>query len=187
MINELNVNIKEYAYRNKSLESSFLPNIPAQVISYKYAYDLFKLIEPNKNQVKSDWRGDFNLTYTYGGKLANNRKLRLNVFNKRKIEKTYNVIGVIEGSIEPDRYIILGNHRDSWSFGSIDPSSGTSVMMEVSRVLASLKNNKIWTPKRSIMFISWGAEEYGLIGSYEWVDVIMIFLYYSQLEFVILI
>jgi hypothetical protein len=167
--------IIDYAYRNRTLESIYLPNIPAQVISYKFAYDLFKLIESNKNEVKSDWKGDFNLTYTYGGKLSNNRKLKLNVFNKRKIEKTYNVIGVIEGSVEPDRYIILGNHRDSWSFGSIDPSSGTSVMMEVSRVLASMKKDKKWTPKRSIMFISWGAEEYGLVGSYEFVDVILIF------------
>jgi len=37
-----------------------------------------------------------------------------------------------------DRYVLLGNHRDAWMFGAIDPTSGTAVMMEVSRVLAKL-------------------------------------------------
>lgn len=31
--------------------------------------------------------------------------------------------------------MIYGNHRDSWVHGAIDPSSGTSVMLELSRVL----------------------------------------------------
>lgn len=37
-----------------------------------------------------------------------------------------------------DRYVLLGNHRDAWMFGAVDPTSGTSVMMEVSRVLVKL-------------------------------------------------
>jgi hypothetical protein len=39
-----------------------------------------------------------------------------------------------------DRYVLLGNHRDSWVYGAVDPSSGTAVMMEVSRVMAELVN-----------------------------------------------
>lgn len=27
-----------------------------------------------------------------------------------------------------------------------------------------------WRPRRTLVFCSWGAEEYGLIGSYEWVE-----------------
>jgi len=37
-----------------------------------------------------------------------------------------------------DRYVILGNHRDAWVFGALDPSSGTAVMMELVRVLGGL-------------------------------------------------
>ena len=70
-----------------------------------------------------------------------------------------------------DRYVMIGNHRDAWSFGALDPTSGTAVMLEISRVLMQLKMNKGWRPKRSILFCSWGAEEYGLIGSVEWVEV----------------
>ena len=50
-----------------------------------------------------------------------------------------------------DRYVAIGNHRDAWSFGALDPSSGSSVMLEVSRALANLKKTKKWKPKRSIM------------------------------------
>ena len=37
-----------------------------------------------------------------------------------------------------DRYVLLGNHRDSWVFGAVDPSSGTAAMMELSRVMGKL-------------------------------------------------
>ena len=41
----------------------------------------------------------------------------------------------MRGAEEPDRYVILGNHRDAWIFGAVDPSSGTAALMEVVRVL----------------------------------------------------
>lgn len=96
----------------------------------------------------------------------------MNVNNERKLEKIYNVIGMLRGEVEPDRYIIIGNHRDAWNFGALDPNSGTSVLLEVSRVLGELKNTTDWRPRRSILFVSWDAEEYGIIGSVEWVEVI---------------
>ena len=37
-----------------------------------------------------------------------------------------------------DRYVLVGNHRDAWVFGALDPSSGTAVMMEMSRVMGQL-------------------------------------------------
>jgi hypothetical protein len=47
-----------------------LPKIQAQVIGYEVAYELFKLIEGNRNEVKDDsWKGEMNVTYVYGGKL----------------------------------------------------------------------------------------------------------------------
>jgi N-acetylated-alpha-linked acidic dipeptidase len=63
-----------------------------------------------------------------------------------------------------DRYVLIGNHRDAWVLGAIDPTSGTASMLEISRALSELKINKGWKPKRSLIFCSWGAEEYGLIG-----------------------
>ena len=53
----------------------------------------------------------------------------------------------------------------------VDPNTGTSTMLEISRVLMNLKQTKIWSPKRSIIFLSWSAEEVGSQGSTEWVEV----------------
>ena len=31
-----------------------------------------------------------------------------------------------------NRYVLLGNHRDAWTFGAVDPNSGTAALLEVS-------------------------------------------------------
>ena len=62
----------------------------------------------------------------------------------------------------------MSNHRDAWGYGSIDPSSGTAQLMEVVHSFGKLKREG-WRPRRTIIFASWAAEEYGLEGSYEWV------------------
>ena len=59
--------------------------------------------------------------------------------------------------------------RDAWGFGALDPNSGTAQMMEVVRVLAEKKATG-WRPRRTMMFLSWGAEEYSLCGSREFVE-----------------
>jgi hypothetical protein len=79
------------------------------------------------------------------------------------------VFGFIDGTVEPDRYVLLGNHRDAWVFGGIDPNSGTALMVELSRATMDLIAGG-WKPRRSIVFCSWGAEEYGLVGSFEWIE-----------------
>ncbi len=58
--------------------------------------------------------------------------------NEKKVSPIFNVVGVVRGREEPDRYVIIGNHRDSWTYGSCDPSSGTAVMMEVVRAYGKL-------------------------------------------------
>ncbi|XP_051150413.1 probable glutamate carboxypeptidase LAMP1 [Andrographis paniculata] len=88
---------------------------------------------------------------------------------KQVISKIENVIGIIEGSEEPDRFVILGNHRDAWTFGAADPNSGTACLLEVAERLWKLQK-KGWKPRRTIVLCNWDAEEYGLIGSTEWVE-----------------
>ena len=63
---------------------------------------------------------------------------------------------------------MLGNHRDAWGYGAVDPSSGTAQLMEVVRSFGKLLKTG-WRPRRTIIFASWAAEESGLMGSYEWV------------------
>jgi N-acetylated-alpha-linked acidic dipeptidase len=81
----------------------------------------------------------------------------------------WDVIGKIKGSEFPDDWVVIGNHRDAWVYGAVDPSSGTAAMLEsVHGIGALLKQG--WRPKRTIVFASWDAEEEGLVGSTEWVE-----------------
>jgi len=81
----------------------------------------------------------------------------------------WDVIGKIKGTESPNDWVVIGNHRDAWVYGAVDPSSGTAAMLEsVHGVGALLKQG--WRPKRTIVFCSWDAEEEGLVGSTEWVE-----------------
>ncbi len=51
----------------------------------------------------------------------------------------------------PDRWVVLGTHHDAWTFGGMDPGSGTSGVYETARSLAALAKQG-WTPERSIVF-----------------------------------
>uniref|UniRef100_A0A8D0VSM7 Aminopeptidase NAALADL1 n=1 Tax=Sus scrofa TaxID=9823 RepID=A0A8D0VSM7_PIG len=97
-------------------------------------------------------------------------QVNVSVHNRLVLRNSSNVLGIIRGAVEPDRYVIYGNHRDSWVHGAVDPSSGTSVLLEISRVLGTLLKKGTWRPRRSIVFASWGAEEFGLIGSTEFTE-----------------
>ncbi|KAL5563074.1 hypothetical protein UlMin_032821 [Ulmus minor] len=88
--------------------------------------------------------------------------VNLSYTGKHVIEKIQNVIGVIEGAEEPDRFVILGNHRDAWTFGAVDPNSGIAALLEVAQRLGKLQQ-KGWRPRRTIILCNWDAEEYGLV------------------------
>ena len=145
-----------------------MPKIEAQVIGYKIAEELFGLLVETSDLSPQDWHGQLNARYSFGGALKDNKTITLNVFNQQNVSEIHNVLGVISGSSEPDRYVIIGNHRDSWTFGAMDPSLGTAVMLEVARMLCELRRTTQWRPKRSIIFQSWSAEEYGENSIYYW-------------------
>ncbi len=50
----------------------------------------------------------------------------LDVHNYERRSNVTNVAGIIVGEAEPDRVVVVGNHRDAWGFGAVDPSSGTA-------------------------------------------------------------
>ncbi|CAF3610983.1 unnamed protein product [Rotaria sp. Silwood1] len=58
---------------------------------------------------------------------------------------------------------------DAWSLGAVDSISGTATLLEITRVIGQMYKDG-FRPRRSLMFCSWSAEEYGLIGSVEYVQ-----------------
>lgn len=72
------------------------------MIGYGLVKNLFDLIDSDI-RVPENWTGIMNTTYKFGGKLKENRQLRINVYGERKVCKVNNVIGIIRGSIEPGK------------------------------------------------------------------------------------
>uniref|UniRef100_H0V8X6 Aminopeptidase NAALADL1 n=1 Tax=Cavia porcellus TaxID=10141 RepID=H0V8X6_CAVPO len=152
--------------------SGFLP-IPAQPIGFQHAEDL--LCNLKGPQAPASWQGALSCVYHLGpgftgGKFPEDSQVKVSVHNRLVLRNSSNVLGFIRGAVEPDRYVVYGNHRDSWVHGAVDPSSGTAVLLEVSRVLGTLLKRGTWRPRRSIVLASWGAEEFGLIGSTEFTE-----------------
>jgi len=152
-------------------EPNHLPQIPVQPISFYDAYSFLSIL--GGDEAPESWQGGFNFTYKVGGKFAEpytTSRVELHVGNYVERKTIHNVIGYIYGELEPDRYVLFGNHRDAWEFGGADPSSGTAVLLETARAIGKVMKETKWRPKRTIMFCNWGAEEHGLIGSTEWVE-----------------
>ncbi len=146
----------------KPEEARSLPKIAGLPLSWK---DAKPLLENMDGPVApKQWQGGLPIEYRLGGERV---RVRMKTAMDNRVSPNYVVEGRIRGSELPDDWIVLGNHRDAWEFGGVDPSSGTASLMEVTRALGELL--KAGTrPKRTLVFCSWDGEEVGLTGSTEW-------------------
>ncbi|MGA1044996.1 MAG: M28 family peptidase, partial [Phycisphaerales bacterium] len=152
------------------VEEAGLFTVPVQPIGYAAANEILRRM--SGREVASlpggeRWQGGLDLPYRVEG--GESLRLRLAVEQERRIADTANVIAVIEGSEHPEQRVVIGCHHDAWGFGAADPHSGTIALLEVARGFGALAAQGI-RPKRTLVFAAWGAEEYGIIGSTEWVE-----------------
>lgn len=151
--------------RLKIGDAKNLTRIPVQPISYG---DAKLLLEPLDGPVRPDgFQGALPFSYHVGGTEA--VKVHLKTVMDYQVRKIWNVISRIEGNEEKDRWVIMGNHRDAWTFGAVDPNSGSTAMLEAARGFGQLLKSG-WKPRRTIVMCSWDGEEYGLLGSTEWAE-----------------
>ncbi len=145
-------------------EAANLPAIPTLPISYGDARRILKaLAGPN---VPSGWQGGLPFAYHVGPGPA---EVQLHVEMDYQVRPIWNVIATLRGSEFPDQWVVLGNHHDAWTYGAVDPSSGTAAVLETARVFGELAKQG-YRPRRSLVFAFWDGEEYGLLGSTEWVE-----------------
>ena len=138
--------------------------IPVLPISYG---DALPLLRHLKGPVAPEaWRGALPITYHLG---AGPAQVHLKLAFDWAIRPLYDVIVRIEGAEFPDEWVIHGNHHDAWVNGASDPTSGNVALMETARGLGELLKTG-WRPKRTIILASWDGEEWGLLGSTEWVE-----------------
>ncbi len=143
-------------------EARSVPKIIGIPLSWHDAEPLLKNMDGPV--APKSWQGGLPLKYRLGGSRV---RVHLKVDMDNSIKPYYVVEGRIRGAEFPDELVVLGNHRDAWVYGGVDPSSGTASMMELSRALGQLKQQGV-RPRRTVVICSWDGEEIGLTGSTEW-------------------
>lgn len=160
----------DYAFRIPTDDLKTLPKIPVQPVSMTTALQILVLLSGHR--IPEKWIPHSNTSFEYRigpGFVDPSYQLHLKVNNKLEARTIQNVIGTIRGRSEPDRYILVGNHRDSFTAGAMDSAGGAAALLELVEIFSSLVSDG-WRPRRSIMFCSFGAEEFNLIGSTEWLE-----------------
>ncbi len=149
------------------VEQMTIPHIPVVPISYGNATELLQDI--GGREVPAGWQGGLPFRYHVGPGAV---RARVRVADDRATNGTkpiFDTFGIIRGSEVPNEMVIVGGHRDAWGPGAADNVSGTVSVLEAARaVAAAVKAGR--PPRRTIVFATWDAEEWGLMGSTEYVE-----------------
>ncbi len=144
-----------------------IPRIPVVPISYGNATELLEGL--GGVEVPQGWQGGLPFRYHVGpGRV----RARIRVTDDRMTNGTkpiYDTFGIVRGSELPNELVLVGGHRDAWGPGAADNVSGTVSVLEAARAVSdAVKAGH--RPKRTIIFATWDAEEWGLMGSTEFVE-----------------
>ncbi|WP_375773040.1 M28 family peptidase [Archangium gephyra] len=77
--------------------------------------------------------------------------------------RSNNIVAELKGVSKPDEVILVGAHFDAFWQGADDNSSGVAAMLELARVLSGHRF------ERTIRFVGFDLEEYGITGSHRYV------------------
>uniref|UniRef100_A0A8C1XCY6 Transferrin receptor protein 1 n=1 Tax=Cyprinus carpio TaxID=7962 RepID=A0A8C1XCY6_CYPCA len=143
-------------------QSSGLPSIPAQTITIKQATAIMRCSYDCHSLLLTVAVTDTLITYS--------DIITVEVNNVLIQKKIHNVFGVIKGYMDADRYIVIGAQRDAWGPGYARSTVGTSLLVELARTITDMIKNDGFKPKRSIVFASWSAGEFGSVGATEWLE-----------------
>ncbi len=161
--------LKEFYFDKSSSDADILVvqitrNLANKILKKKSVGDLEKFCSENKKSKN----------------FATSSNVDISVGMEQNIVKTQNVVALLEGADEnlKNEFIVIGGHYDHLGMGgegsgsrkpdtiavhngADDNASGIASILEIAEKFANQKDK----PKRSIIFIAFGAEEIGLIGS----------------------
>ncbi|MEP6573153.1 MAG: M20/M25/M40 family metallo-hydrolase, partial [Gemmatimonadota bacterium] len=148
-------------------DSMDIPRIPVVPIGY---HNAGLLLEPLRGQaIPQSWQGGLPFRYHIG---AGEVKVRVGLWHdegERAYKRITDTFGMIKGSEWPDELVIVGGHRDAWGPGAQDNVSGVVSILEAARAWGAALKKGI-RPRRTLVFATWDAEEWGLVGSTEWTE-----------------
>ena len=116
----------------RSEQAVSLPKIMGVPLSWHDAEPLLRKMDGP--MAPESWQGGLPFKYHVGGKRV---VVHLKVDMDTSVQPYYVTEARIRGSELPDEWVVLGNHRDAWVFGGVDPSSGTAAMLEMTRSLGA--------------------------------------------------
>uniref|UniRef100_A0A665TMP8 Transferrin receptor 2 n=1 Tax=Echeneis naucrates TaxID=173247 RepID=A0A665TMP8_ECHNA len=101
--------------------------------------------------------------------LSSGQRVKMSVHNVMTPVLLNNIFSSLEGRVEPDQYIILGAQRDSLGPGAVKSGVGTAILLELARTFSTMVKRG-FSPRRSLLFVSWDAGEFGNVGATEWLE-----------------
>ena len=153
--------------RRIPLSQMEVPHIPVLPISYGNATELLRGL--TGKSIPQPWQGGLPFRYHVGPGPVQARIAVTTDALTNPYKEIWDTFGIVRGSEFPDEIVMIGGHRDAWGPGAADNVSGTVSVLEAARAISEqVKAGK--RPKRTIVFATWDAEEWGLIGSTEYVE-----------------
>jgi N-acetylated-alpha-linked acidic dipeptidase len=146
------------------MEISHIPVVP---IGYGNAGQLLQYIAGK--DVPRSWQGGLSFHYHAGPGPVRARIAVTDDRATKPYKPIYDTFGIVRGSEFPDELVIIGGHRDAWGPGTGDNVSGTVSILEAAHAVADQLKAGM-RPKRTLVFATWDAEEWGLLGSTEYVE-----------------
>lgn len=147
---------------HKPFSSIALPPIPEMPITGLVAKQLLAALGGPVGP--SGWHPGFAFPLHLGG----NVQAHFVIKSKRFYGPIWDVIATMPG-VDTKHSVVVGSHRDAWTYGAVDPISGTVDLLQLGRAFGKLKASG-WKPQRTIVIGSWDGEELNLFGSDEWVE-----------------
>lgn len=115
------------------------------------------------------WQGGLPFRYHVGPGPARSRVAFAAEAGQAAYHTIWDTFGVIRGTEYPAELVLIGGHRDAWGPGAADNVSGVVAVLAIAKALAD-EVRAGHRPKRTIVLATWDAEEWGLMGSTEYVE-----------------
>lgn len=156
------------ARRARVTEWTGVPRIPVIAMGSGPAAELLRAL--TGPEAPEDWQGALGFRLRLGpGPVQARVQVETDAGSGGAFKTIWNTFGTLRGSEFPDEVVMIGAHRDAWGPGAGDDVSGVASVLEAARAVAAAARAGE-RPKRTVVFATWDAEEWGLIGSVEYVE-----------------
>jgi N-acetylated-alpha-linked acidic dipeptidase len=148
-------------------EQMEIPRIPVIPVAYDNAAELLRGVRGTA--VPQAWQGGLPFRYHVGPGPVVARIAVETDEATAAFKDIWDTFGMVRGTDLPDQVVLVGGHRDAWGPGAADNVSGTASVLEAARaVMDQVRAGH--RPRRTLVFATWDAEEWGLVGSTEYVE-----------------